>query len=331
MMDSPGGAVEEDLPGHYLIVHNNAAVRAELSLDSAVVAQLAAGEVVHVLEVQPMPQANRVRGKLEHPSGWISLVELKEGYRWAVRQDGAPADPWALEKAQLGAELKRREAELQHWAGLAERLRAEYQHSLDITTELAAAVEDRALQGYRVPAWTANQRLPPVTPFAHSAKASEMQQMASKLGMASSQAVPRAAPAAPEEARDPAYRVPDGLPPGSKVVGFRRPKEPTPETHCRDAPMEGRVVPSNAILQPSRVHCAPRDDVHAAPGVYPIARPPVSMATANLLERPFAASEGQWYRSELKGDIERESSRQVPLLRLDRRRPTVWTQLPEPL
>eukprot|EP00438_Fugacium_kawagutii_P000158 Skav233090 [mRNA] locus=scaffold986:81296:83758:- [translate_table: standard] len=67
----------EDLPGHYLIVHNNAAVRAEPSLDSPVVGQLASGEIVHVLEVLPLLEENRVRGKLEHPHGWISLVNLE--------------------------------------------------------------------------------------------------------------------------------------------------------------------------------------------------------------------------------------------------------------
>ena len=283
--------VEEDLPGHYLIVHNSAAIREGLSLDSPVVGQLAAGEVVHVLEVVPLPEANRVRGKLEHPHGWISLVDLQDGYRWAVRQETAPGDPWALEKAHLVAEIKSRDAEIQRWTLLAERLRAEYQRSMENATELAAVVEERVLKGHRISAQTAFYGSSSITPFAQSTKAREMQELALKLGIAVPE--PKKRPVeTQEEVVDPAYRLPPGLPPGSKVVGFRR--KPSKEEHeVPTGSVEGRVLDSNAIMQPSKVHYA--GDPLEAVGVYPLARPPVSMATTNLLDRPLTAkAEEKW-------------------------------------
>ncbi|CAK9104561.1 Vegetative incompatibility protein HET-E-1, partial [Durusdinium trenchii] len=71
--------LQEDLPGHYLIVHNNAEVRADASLDSPVVAQLAAGEVVHVLEVLPIPEANRVLPEVHGAAEEYETVEDVQG------------------------------------------------------------------------------------------------------------------------------------------------------------------------------------------------------------------------------------------------------------
>lgn len=284
--------VEEDLPGHYLITHNNAAVRAEAALDSPVVGQLAAGEIVHVLEVLPLLEENRVRGKLEHPHGWISLVNLQDGYRWAERQEIAPADPWAIEKAELVAELRSRDAEIQRWTLMAERLRAEYQRSIENTTELAAVVEERVLMGHRIsPEALRAQSGGSAAAFAQSTRAQELQQMATRLGVSVSPGTMSAAPAAPAEEVDPAYQLPPGLPPGSKVVGFRRkPSKDGPEVPT--GAIEGRVLDSNAIMQPSRVHT---EDPAPAVGVYPLARPPVSMATSSYLDRPLTGkSQEKW-------------------------------------
>ncbi|CAE7735250.1 unnamed protein product [Symbiodinium pilosum] len=136
-------------------------------------------------------------------------------------------------------------------------------------------------------------------PFAHSEKAVQMQKLAMKLGTLG----PRPAWQAdrqvgwpPEETSDPNYQVPAGLPPGSKVIGFRRvPSPPTVEEHKEGAPeVSGRVVHSNAILQPSRVYSAQPSDVVQAEGVYPIMRPPVGVTT-NLLDRPLTqASANHW-------------------------------------
>ncbi|CAE7345819.1 unnamed protein product [Symbiodinium natans] len=294
---------EEDLPGYYLIVHNNAAVRSSSSLDSPVVAQLAAGEVVHVLEVLPMPHVDRVRAKIDNPSGWISLLETKDGYRWAIKQAGAPKDAWALKKAQLVAEVKRRDAELQYWLAVAERLRAEHQRSLQSTEEIAADVEARVLKGYRVSEWSSSGQ--PATPFSHSEKAVQMQTLAMKLGTLGPYPGPCGPPgpaladqksSLPEAApTDPNYQVPAGLPPGSKVVGFRRVPSPQTKDEFKEMPQaSGRVVHSNAILQPSRVYSTQPGDVHQSEGVYPIVRAPMGVA-ANLLDRPLTqASAANW-------------------------------------
>eukprot|EP00435_Cladocopium_sp_Y103_P064358 s197_g26.t1 len=299
--------VEEDLPGHYLIVHNNAAVRAEVALDSPVVGQLASGEIVHVLEVLPLLEENRVRGKLEHPHGWISLVNLQDGYRWAERQETAPADPWAIEKAHLVAELRSRDAEIKRWTVMAERrryrLRAEYQRSIENATELAAAVEDRVLMGHRIPpeALRAQSAAGSAAAFAQSTRAQELQQLATRLGGSVSPGTMSApAPAAPAEEVDPAYQLPPGLPPGSKVVGFRRkPSKDGPEVPT--GAVEGRVLDSNAMMQPSQVHT--EDGPAPAVGVYPLARPPVSMATNSSLDRPLTGkSQEKWsYDGDFQG------------------------------
>eukprot|EP00439_Symbiodinium_sp_Y106_P023750 s6540_g2.t3 len=290
---------EEDLPGYYLVVHNNAAVRENSSLDSPVVAQLAAGEVVHVLEVLPMPQVDRVRAKIDNPSGWISLLETKEGYRWAIKQAGAPKDPWAPKKAQLVAEVKRRDAELQQLLAVAERLRAEHQRSLQST-------EERVLKGYRVCDWSPSGQ--PATPFAYSEKAAQMQKLAVKVGTlgprnsAALQADRKDAPSEATDPTDPKYQVPAGLPFGSKVVGFRKLPSPTEEALQEIPQASGRVVHSNAILQPSRVYSTQPADVYPAEGVYPIVRAPMGVA-ANLLERPLTeASAAHWTAPEDFGE-----------------------------
>ncbi|CAE7675820.1 unnamed protein product, partial [Symbiodinium sp. CCMP2456] len=300
---------EEDLPGYYLVVHNNAAVRENSSLDSPVVAQLAAGEVVHVLEVLPMPQVDRVRAKIDHPSGWISLLETKEGYRWAIKQAGAPKDPWALKKAQLVAEVKRRDAELQQLLAVAERLRAEHQRSLQSTEEIAADVEERVLKGYRVCDWSSSGQ--PATPFAYCEKAAQMQKLAVQVGTlgpsnpAALQTDRKDAPSEATDPTDPNYQVPAGLPPGSKVVGFRKLPSPHTEEAQQEIPQaSGRVVHSNAILQPSGVYSMQSADVYPAEGVcaYPIVRAPMGVA-ANLLERPLAeASAAHWTAPEDFGE-----------------------------
>ncbi|CAL1127133.1 unnamed protein product [Cladocopium goreaui] len=148
----------------------------------------------------------------------------------AFVQEIAPADPWAIEKAQLVAELRSRDAEIQRWTLMAERLRAEYQRSIENTTELAAVVEERVLMGHRISPEALRASGGSAAAFAQSTRAQELQQMATRLGVSVSPGTMSAAPAAPAEEVDPAYQLPPGLPPGSKVVGFRRkPSKDGPE------------------------------------------------------------------------------------------------------
>jgi len=44
---------------------------------------LPAGVFVHVVELQHLPGSGRLRGRIEHPPGWISLLDTTTGYRWA--------------------------------------------------------------------------------------------------------------------------------------------------------------------------------------------------------------------------------------------------------
>lgn len=73
-----------------MITHHEAAVKADISLLSPVLDTLASGRLVKVLEVVAhyADQGERVirtRARIEHPDGWISLVDHDEDYRFAVK------------------------------------------------------------------------------------------------------------------------------------------------------------------------------------------------------------------------------------------------------
>lgn len=105
--------LEEDAPGKYTIVHNNAAVRSQLDMSSPIVKHLLAGTVVKVFEVVPHGEGDlaRIRARIDNPAGWISLTDIATGYRFADRiptpdkdwPDGAPL--WL--KTGLGDHLHR--------------------------------------------------------------------------------------------------------------------------------------------------------------------------------------------------------------------------------
>lgn len=79
---------KEDRPGIYVIVHDRSAVTPTVALgsDADVVAKLAAGAIVEVLEVVHNDKEQRVRARLKKPAGWISLLNTESGKRWAKRQ-----------------------------------------------------------------------------------------------------------------------------------------------------------------------------------------------------------------------------------------------------
>jgi len=99
---------EEDFPGFYAVLHDNAAVKSDISLTSPQIGSLHAGQMVEVLEVQRTYydeeiQAARVRGRIKRPEGWISLKDKDNGYRFAIRaaiQD--PAGVYAAVQDRLG-------------------------------------------------------------------------------------------------------------------------------------------------------------------------------------------------------------------------------------
>jgi len=84
---APRNMAADDLkPGMYEIVHDNATVRSAAVTSSPVVARLRVGEMVKVVEVEVVESEARVRGRLEEPLGWISLMDLQDGFRWARPQ-----------------------------------------------------------------------------------------------------------------------------------------------------------------------------------------------------------------------------------------------------
>mmetsp|Transcript_50107 Transcript_50107/g.141990 ORF Transcript_50107/g.141990 Transcript_50107/m.141990 type:complete len:405 (+) Transcript_50107:66-1280(+) len=77
----------EDAPGRYVVVHKSLVVTAGSTRNSGVVARLSAGALVHILEVETQDGGQRVRGHVEQPAGWVTLIDLERGIRGA-----APAD-----------------------------------------------------------------------------------------------------------------------------------------------------------------------------------------------------------------------------------------------
>merc|ERR1712217_1002614 len=53
-------------------------------------AVLPAASYVNGLEVQLHGESSRIRGRIEHPPGRISLLNLETGYRWAARAGDLP-------------------------------------------------------------------------------------------------------------------------------------------------------------------------------------------------------------------------------------------------
>jgi len=85
--------LDEDTPGQYIVIHDGVAVSSGLSTVSPITQILAFGTVVNVLEVARIEEDKRVRGRIEDPPGWVSLLDTGDGYRWARRQAPAPGPP----------------------------------------------------------------------------------------------------------------------------------------------------------------------------------------------------------------------------------------------
>lgn len=86
---APMGIVEafelDDAPGAYVISHQDTLVSSSVrrSGESEAIGCLVSGTFVNVLEVVHLPDSHRVRARIEHPPGWISLLNTETGYRWA--------------------------------------------------------------------------------------------------------------------------------------------------------------------------------------------------------------------------------------------------------
>merc|ERR1719375_473169 len=56
-----------------------------LRLGDSIIGRLQPGDEVMVVEIVGVSEDNRIRGRLESPSGWISLLNTENDYRWAER------------------------------------------------------------------------------------------------------------------------------------------------------------------------------------------------------------------------------------------------------
>lgn len=82
----------EDLPGPYIVTHDNAAVTTGMLPSPPIIGRLKAGTRVQVREVANCTEDHRIRARIEAPAGWISLRDTKDGYRWAVPLPEANSD-----------------------------------------------------------------------------------------------------------------------------------------------------------------------------------------------------------------------------------------------
>ena len=84
---SSQASLQLDGPGVYLLA-SDVDVSEALARSSQKLGRLLAGEEVHILEVVHRKAEKRVRGRVAAKgySGWISLMDTSEGYRWAHRQ-----------------------------------------------------------------------------------------------------------------------------------------------------------------------------------------------------------------------------------------------------
>lgn len=107
------GSTIEDGLGDYVVL-NKAVVSRDTVFrgDEDVVAKVPVGTVVKVLEVEHCAEERRIRGRLEHPAGWMSLLNTETGRRWAAKLILCPQ----------GHVLHRRHAEEKGRCNLCERV-----------------------------------------------------------------------------------------------------------------------------------------------------------------------------------------------------------------
>lgn len=91
--------LEQDAPGRYCVVLA-AIVKEAAATNSERVGELPIGTEFDVLEVVMLEDAQRVRGRIADPPGWVSLMNMTTGERWAVKAS-PPAKPRAGDRLQI--------------------------------------------------------------------------------------------------------------------------------------------------------------------------------------------------------------------------------------
>jgi len=82
---------EAEAPGAYVIEKDSTIVGPDLLPGAQEVCRLLKGHRIVVAEVRVVEEISRIRARIQDPPGWISLLNLSTGQRWA-RQEAEEAD-----------------------------------------------------------------------------------------------------------------------------------------------------------------------------------------------------------------------------------------------
>merc|ERR1719160_1507563 len=81
----PGKEKPKDAPGPYTVIKEAGIMPTLLTAKGYLIGQLSVGQVINVVEVVHLEEERRVRARIEEPfTGWISLLNMDNGTRWAV-------------------------------------------------------------------------------------------------------------------------------------------------------------------------------------------------------------------------------------------------------
>lgn len=81
----------KDRPGTYTVIKPAGVMPTMATAKGVVLSQLKIGDEVDVLEVVPNDEERRVRARIREPEGWVSLLNMDNGTRWAVHKDDTAA------------------------------------------------------------------------------------------------------------------------------------------------------------------------------------------------------------------------------------------------
>lgn len=80
----PEKKAAEDAPGPYTLIKAAGVMPTLHTAKGSVTRELRVGDVINVVEVVRLEEEKRVRARVEDPPGWISLLNMESGTRWAV-------------------------------------------------------------------------------------------------------------------------------------------------------------------------------------------------------------------------------------------------------
>mmetsp|Transcript_87383 Transcript_87383/g.182863 ORF Transcript_87383/g.182863 Transcript_87383/m.182863 type:complete len:331 (-) Transcript_87383:302-1294(-) len=272
-MDHP-----EDELGLYVITHQEAVVKQEVSIASRVVAQLGAGEHILILEFQYLPESHRLRARIASPPGWLSLRETRSNYSWARL-----LEPISETRAKLISDIIDRERQLGKLQSRAARLKAEtvlhLNNFADRIKELEARILDAKIVPVDAPAPSPALRTQDPDRFHHHLEVHKYMH-----------AKKREEEEAQSAKQPVGYKVIDTMevdldPVMRRVLAVHPP--PPPKPHPKDAPGQpveaGNIVTSNAPYMPSINYPGVRPH-----GIYPVTRTPGLEQDRSLIDQIYA-------------------------------------------